>query len=219
MTEPRGIRQNNPGNIRHGDKWAGRTDDQPDPSFVKFKSPEYGIRAMARILLQYEKRGINTPREIISTWAPSVENDTDAYVRSVCDACNFDEDQILDLDDCETILPLIKAIIKHENGKQPYKDTVILDGLRLAGINGVVSKPVMKQPAMQATTVATVGGALTVAGEVARQVRDVQDTAQTGVDFLTWMASYGPWMAMTLIVVGGATGMYAIWKKNKRTGF
>jgi hypothetical protein len=30
--EPRGIRLNNPGNLRHGDKWQGMVDDQPDRS-------------------------------------------------------------------------------------------------------------------------------------------------------------------------------------------
>ena len=219
MTEPRGLRNNNPGNIRHGDKWAGRTDDQPDSDFVKFKSPEYGIRAMARILLQYEKRGINTPREIIATWAPSVENDTDSYVRSVCDSCGFDEDQVLDMDDCAVMLPLVKAIIRHENGKQPYKDSVIMDGLRLAGISGAEPKAVSKQPATQAATVATIGGALAGAGEVARQVRDVQDTAQTGIDFLQWLVSYGPSIAAVLVIAGGIGVIYSLVKKSQRVGF
>ena len=39
----RGIRNNNPGNIRKGEKWKGLSPIQNDSSFCVFKSPEYGI--------------------------------------------------------------------------------------------------------------------------------------------------------------------------------
>ena len=34
---------------------------------------------MARILINYQERGINTVAEIIETWAPEHENPTNAY--------------------------------------------------------------------------------------------------------------------------------------------
>ena len=43
MTIPRGIRNNNPGNIRHGNDWQGISKEQPDPAFCTFVSPEYGL--------------------------------------------------------------------------------------------------------------------------------------------------------------------------------
>ena len=52
----RGIRNNNPGNIRHGEKWEGLSDKQTDSSFCIFVSPEYGIRALAKVLLTYYKK-------------------------------------------------------------------------------------------------------------------------------------------------------------------
>ncbi|MFI3272941.1 MAG: structural protein, partial [Pseudomonadota bacterium] len=53
---PRGIRNHNPGNIRHGDDWQGLRDTQTDKNFCQFVSPEFGIRALARVLMNYEKK-------------------------------------------------------------------------------------------------------------------------------------------------------------------
>ena len=53
----RGIRNNNPGNIdRNATKWQGMADKQDDPRFIVFTSPQYGIRAMARVLLTYQSK-------------------------------------------------------------------------------------------------------------------------------------------------------------------
>ncbi|WP_367672819.1 structural protein, partial [Serratia symbiotica] len=83
---PRGIRNNNPGNIRWGDDWKGLLPDKQrtDKSFCQFSTPEYGIRAMIIILRNYQKKhGINTISGIIHRWAPTSENDTQAYIDSV----------------------------------------------------------------------------------------------------------------------------------------
>jgi len=127
----RGIRNNNPGNIRHGDDWNGRTAEQPDPSFITFESPEYGVRAMARILRNYQQKyGLNTVNGLISRWAPPVENDTGSYVAHVAHLAGVGPDQPIDVNDhLET---LVAAIIRHENGIQPYPDSVITDGISMA---------------------------------------------------------------------------------------
>lgn len=124
----RGIRSNNPGNVRRGDQWRGLSATQPDQDFCTFIAPVYGIRAMVKILMSYKRRGIDTVQEIVSTWAPPSENDTAAYVRSVCSRVGVGPN-----DPVEPTNPdLIKAIIRHENGSQPYADNVILDAIRLA---------------------------------------------------------------------------------------
>ena len=131
-TEPRGIRNNNPGNIRlsAATAWEGQTFHQPDPEFVTFSSPEYGIRAIAKILLTYQREGFKTLGQIIHRWAPPSENDTDAYIQAVCNKCGVGEDMQVDV---KAILPdLIKAIIKHENGEQPYSDAQINAGISMA---------------------------------------------------------------------------------------
>lgn len=126
---PRGIRNNNPGNIvRSGATWVGMASEQPDSHFVTFDAPEYGIRAMARVLKNYMLGGYNTVASIINRWAPPVENDTGAYVRSVASSMGVDPNMTIDASYLE---PLIAAIIQHENGQQPYDQSVIALGIQL----------------------------------------------------------------------------------------
>lgn len=85
----RGIRNNNPLNIRHSkDQWQGAATTQTDKSFVQFQSMAYGYRAAWKILDTYclnfrrERKPYNV-RNVIGRWAPPVENDTEAYIRQV----------------------------------------------------------------------------------------------------------------------------------------
>lgn len=127
---PRGIRNNNPGNIEHGDNWLGLAGEQSDERFVTFKEPEYGIRAMSKIFDSYARRGVDTVREIIGTWAPAGENDVDAYVASVARRSGLRPGQKITTDGERAAL--IEAMIHHENGAQPYAMAVIEAGIRLA---------------------------------------------------------------------------------------
>jgi hypothetical protein len=141
---PRGIRNNNPGNIRwSNDQWKGLIpkDQASDKSFCVFRSPEYGIRAMARILRKYTtykgmpgvgKPNIDTVREIINRWAPAIENDTEAYIQSVAKNLGTTANAPIDVFDNAIMLKLLKAIITHENGQQPYSDAQIINGINLA---------------------------------------------------------------------------------------
>lgn len=87
MMETRGIRNNNPGNIRKsvGNKWIGRTFVSLDSSFVSFKSMEYGVRALIIILRNYvTKHNCNSIAKIISRYAPSIDgNNTKGYIQRV----------------------------------------------------------------------------------------------------------------------------------------
>lgn len=127
----RGLRNNNPGNIRHGQPWQGLAAAQNDAAFATFLSPEYGIRAMAVTLKTYANSyGINTVARIIARWAPASENNTLAYIASVAGSMGVDQDAPLSY---PVDLPgLIAAIIKHENGLNPYTAQTIADGVRLA---------------------------------------------------------------------------------------
>ncbi|WZK99002.1 endolysin [Escherichia phage Dru_SM1] len=134
--QPRGIRNNNPGNIRWGDNWQGLVpaDKRTDKSFAQFTQPIYGIRALAKILTNYTKReglpnvgkkNIDTVREIIARWAPPNENDTEAYIRSVAKAIGVQPNDPINVFDKAIMSGLVKAIIRHENGMMPYTDDVI----------------------------------------------------------------------------------------------
>ncbi|WP_261666907.1 structural protein [Erwinia mallotivora] len=130
----RGIRNNNPGNIRWGDDWKGLVPQaqRTDKSFCQFTKPEYGIRAMIIILRNYQvKYGLRTITGIINRWAPPNENDTQAYIKSVAAATGTYADKPIDLTDSRKLFPLLEAIIKHENGSQPYEFDVFVQALNL----------------------------------------------------------------------------------------
>ncbi|MBQ0957028.1 structural protein [Serratia symbiotica] len=132
---PRGIRNNNPGNIRWGDDWKGLLPDKQrtDKSFCQFSTPEYGIRAMIIILRNYQKKhGINTISGIIHRWAPTSENDTQAYIDSVSQEVGVAPDQRIDVSDSRILMKLLQAIIRHENGSQPYSFDVFVRAIDLA---------------------------------------------------------------------------------------
>ena len=84
---PRGIRNNNPLNIRRGkDQWQGLRAQQTDASFCQFESLDYGWRAAFYLLTRtyYHKYRLYTIRMIISKWAPPQENLTATYIENVC---------------------------------------------------------------------------------------------------------------------------------------
>lgn len=166
-TAARGYRNRNPGNIdfNPANKWQGQVGPEDPPvgsraRFAKFESHEYGIRALAMLLITYQDRyGLRTVRSIIGRWAPSNENSTDGYVRRVGQMTGFDPDtQVLDLHSYAHLRPLVEAIITVELGGQPYASAVLDAGLRLAG----VPRPV--ETVAQAAATPTGRGALTVAG-------------------------------------------------------
>jgi len=126
---PRGIRNRNPGNIRRsGDRWKGLAPLQSDPAFFVFDAPLWGIRAMAVILRNYQRRnGLKSVAQIIARWAPADENDTAGYITAVSREMGVGARQRLDLRDGPTLRALIAAIIRRENGLQPYDvDTIDL---------------------------------------------------------------------------------------------
>lgn len=133
MKTPRGIRNHNPLNIERGQPWQGLRSVQTDARFAQFESPDYGIRAAARILINYGKRyGIRTVRQVIARWAPEPENNVDAYVAHVASASGLPADVPLALDEPLTLQRLLPAMILHECGQQPYPPHVIANGIRLA---------------------------------------------------------------------------------------
>lgn len=150
MKAPRGIRNNNPGNIEKGEPWKGTEGiPQTDSRFATFRSPEYGIRAIVRILMTYQrKHKLHNIRQIISRWAPNNENNTESYINAVSNAVGLNPDEMLDVRDYKTLNGLVRAIIKHENGKQPYSDDIINAGLALGGVtpeNSMVTIKTKKQ--------------------------------------------------------------------------
>ncbi len=135
-TVPRGIRNNNPGNIRWGASWQGLVQpaQRTDPSFCQFTAPSWGIRAIAKVMLTYaDAYNLNTVQGVINRWAPPNENNTQAYVQSVAQSMGVAPADSIDVHVDTVMCSLVKAIILHENGQQPYPDALIEQGVSLAG--------------------------------------------------------------------------------------
>lgn len=130
---PRGLRNNNPGNIRHQDAndWQGMT-GQDSSGFVIFSEPKWGIRAIGKVIDSYQRRGIWMLRDVIETWAPPGDNnDTDSYLSHVMQLTGWQAAHVPQRTEGDYVA-LVKAIVLHENGRQPYSDQYIADALALA---------------------------------------------------------------------------------------
>ena len=135
----RGQRNNNPGNLDYNpkNKWVGQLGIEtgvPIPRFARFDEPENGVRAMAKLLLNYILRyKLTTVAQIINRWAPSHENFTSQYITAVESWSGIGPGKI-DPANAEQMFGLIASIIRQELGSQPYHTAVIREGMRRAGI-------------------------------------------------------------------------------------
>lgn len=120
MRQPRGIRNNNPGNIRIGNSWRGEVPpgERTDRQFEQFVSLEYGYRALLITLRTYiTKHKRTTLRAIITRWAPSRENDTEAYIRRAAEYSGILPGKMLKATDKAELCKLAYAISRVENGR------------------------------------------------------------------------------------------------------
>ena len=126
---PRGIRNNNPGNIEYSaaNDWQGQTGS--DGRYAIFSAPVWGIRAMARVLDSYRARGVDTLATIVATWAPAHENPTAAYVGAIENITGIDLEAVIVRDHYPDV---IAAMIYFENGEQPYSQDTNAEGINRA---------------------------------------------------------------------------------------
>ncbi len=188
----RGIRNNNPGNIRlSNDPWQGLSEVQTDKDFFQFKSMAFGIRAIARTLITYQdKYDIRTIRKMVERYAPEKENDTANYKDCVCGISGFSENQILDFHKYEELEPVIRGILFIENDASNYpsfKQNDIDAGLKLAGIEPP-QKPLVKSRTMQGASIAAISG-------ISLAIEAINNTAER-------VGNWYPWLG-TLIMLGG----------------
>ncbi len=156
--QPRGIRNNNPMNIEYGDDhWQGLTGS--DGRFAVFKDMKWGVRAATVILINYQRKyKLETIQDLIFRWAPPHENASDSYADAVASHVGVDVLQKVDVLDPAIMLPMLKAMITVENGKNPIDDSVILDGMQLAGVDVKKEvKPLIKSRTLHGVGVGMVG--------------------------------------------------------------
>ena len=118
MKTSRGLRNNNPGNIRLGSfRYKGEKATSSDSAFRQFESIEWGYRAMFVLLHTYEKRyGCNTLRKIINRYDPPVENHTEGYIRRVANATHLSPDKMISTTDGALMTAIVAAMSEVENG-------------------------------------------------------------------------------------------------------
>lgn len=122
----RGLRNNNPGNIRLGSVHFQGEISGTDKSFRTFKTVGYGYRALMMTLRTYEdKYGLKTIRGMISRWAPGNENNTAAYIAAVSKKTGLGREQTISMHDRVTALRMAAAISEVENGKTVNSGDVI----------------------------------------------------------------------------------------------
>lgn len=127
--DPRGIRNNNPGNINYVGQ-DGASLERPGGRFAKFETAYDGLKAMARQLMRYftgktTGKPLQTLNDIISTWAPGSENNTGAYVAQLSKMLNVHPDAVLNLENPQVMSALMGGIIHHENGRNPYSSELL----------------------------------------------------------------------------------------------
>ena len=220
---PRGIRNNNPGNIILGnDKWQGLAPVQTDSKFCTFTDPIWGIRALARLLINYQdKYGLNTVKGIINRWAPPKENDTGAYVRAVLKTMaqagltGLSAETPIDLHRYPYCFAIVSAIIRHENGagdvatlNEWYKDDKVNEALHRAGVVKTDKKVVTTE------TVSAAGAGVVGIDQLGSVVPAVTQAITTSRDDLT----SGDWSRIIIgvIMVGAAIALaYSHYRKQK----
>lgn len=120
---PRGIRNNNPLNIRVGNNWRGEKAVKHDRAFEEFTSMEYGVRAGFIILRKYITgyngltRKFNTIDLIIRRWAPASENNTESYINQVCKLSGIPRHQQISFSQRSLMVAIVDAMIRVECGQ------------------------------------------------------------------------------------------------------
>ena len=121
--KPRGIRNNNPLNIRKGCSWRGERPVQTDKAFEEFVSMEWGIRAAFKLLRNHitgfkgTRPKMNTLRKLIGVWAPPSENATTKYVDFVASHVGLLPSDIINPDDRTLMVKIARAMAFVECGE------------------------------------------------------------------------------------------------------
>lgn len=116
--KPRGLRNNNPGNIRKNNiAYQGEVVPSKDEAFKQFTTMAYGYRAMFTVLYTYQKKyGINTISDAIIRYAPAIENHTTAYIDAVSEWSGVPATSHITTTNADVMIPIVAAMSRVENG-------------------------------------------------------------------------------------------------------
>lgn len=115
---PRGIRNNNPGNlILTNIPWRGKVPNiqNTDGQFEQFISFPFGIRAMIKDIFSDINKGNRTLGSLMYEYAPPSENNTEAYISFITNKTGISRNETLTKQKEQT-KRLVQAIAWYENG-------------------------------------------------------------------------------------------------------
>lgn len=226
---PRGIRNNNPGNVEHSpsNKWLGLADNPSDGRYCRFDNPRYGIRAFVLLLLKYQTEyRLKTISAMLNRYAPRQDNNaTDAYIEHVAKAAGVTGKTPVSIRDFRTAKAIVTAIIDFENGMQPYPEALIVEGIAAAGVTTDTETTVGNvKPVIKSTEQLAVGGAAVGTGGLAglewlkTQIENNQTAVIEGLtkaqDQLSGVQTLG-WVQVALLVAVLASIWYLAWRRGE----
>lgn len=122
----RGLRNNNPLNIRlGGDRWQGEVVPSQDIAFKQFSTMAWGYRAAFKLLNNYRRlHGCRNLADFIERWAPPSENNTRAYIDAVAKRARISDLTQIDTQDGDLMCRIVAAMSRVENGVDADMDQV-----------------------------------------------------------------------------------------------
>ena len=144
---PRGIRNNNPGNLNFANQSGAVMEGGAGGRFAVFETMQHGVAALYKQLQIYFKRGVNTLSSIVNTYAPASDgNDVGSYISALSRATGKGVNEVIDANDTHTIARLMQGIADHENGKGYISSSDIMGGIQLGSRSTAMSRPNGQSP-------------------------------------------------------------------------
>ena len=225
---PRGIRNNNPGNVEHNsrNKWLGLADPASDGRYCRFAHPQFGIRAMLWVLLTYQtKYRLKTIKQLIERYAPRQDkNATDEYIDHVAKKSGLRSNEVISLREFKTAVAVVTAMIEFENGMQPYPSALIETAVGLVITTDDENSVGTVKPVVKSTEQLAVGGAAVGTGGMAglewlkTQVENNQTAVIDGLtkaqDQLSGVQTLG-WIQVALLIAVLGSIWYLAWRRGE----
>ncbi|TXE26163.1 hypothetical protein FOT62_23310 [Serratia marcescens] len=131
---PRGIRNNNPGNLNYVGQNGATLEDHATPRFARFNSAFEGFAALGKQIKAYYNgtskaagyQKLQSVEDIISRFAPASENNTQAYINKLSKMLGVGRGDSLNIQDPKVLATLMNGITQIENGKNPYAPEMVL---------------------------------------------------------------------------------------------
>ncbi|HEJ7993751.1 TPA: lytic transglycosylase [Serratia liquefaciens] len=148
---PRGIRNNNPGNLNYVGQNGATLEKHATPRFARFNSAFEGFAALGKQIKAYYNgtskaagyQKLQSVEDIISRFAPASENNTQGYINKLSKMLGVGRGDSLNIHDPQVLATLMNGITQIENGKNPYAPEMVLKAAQsTVGSGGGTNNPV-----------------------------------------------------------------------------